>query len=680
MCIVKTNVIKECCICFSENEIFNQSVVDSEPLSVNNIKKEYFDNNVIPEDLLLKSSCNEHYVCVKCLRRVVTNYESHPINEHNSDLFCPYPFSECVNEIGFRYIIEHKSIKEILNDNEYTEFINYTNKYRFPGFEVVRCVGKKIDYITHSFKECNAEILVPIDEIKETAKGELIITCDQNQDCLKSFCYHCKDIAYLTKKCESCLYVNENQNPECYNRYFNLSTENTNDNIRVTDDEDTFDSSQLEFPADYLIKNKDITCDMALDTLMDIISNPYSYMMCCICKTPMFKTEKCNALSHHKIERCYACGRIGEKYIGLGDHWSSTGVGGCPRFMYDTYIVYRLKKFMCRENECFNHDMGECNDPTHEEGVKQYNDERIKSIVLHSLNSLLPELRYLVYDALFSKTENTDSFMYIPYKQTLKLLEKYPKRSTDYTEEIIYEQLGLKQPIDCVGNDKTLIIDDIQAEPKTEISYFSAYSYNTFGLSAWRQNFERQRALILPQLDEQDTQDHENETDLTEMRILNQTLTRDLSQLAQSASELHNTNTTEIDRQLDELNDYVSEIDELTVQLAELGSLGMRSNNTNVFQEETPQIQIRNPISAFPFPYAEIIQGYINEFDDGSDDSSEIQPLLYDTHDTQEHDSSSITTTNTAPSQNSENTSQNTENNNITVTLDDDLIEIIILD
>lgn len=670
MIVRNTNIFKECCICFSEMEIFfinkNGSENDFEILSVNTIKKTLFDNDVIPNDILLESSCKKHYFCIECIRKIITNYESHPINSDNSVMYCPYPFEECVNDIGFRYIIEDRCIEELLTPDEYRDYINYTNQYLFPGFELVKCVGKKFDYMSQSFKECTAEILVSIDDIKKTPKGELIVNCDQNEECLKSFCYHCKEVTYLTRKCETCTFVNENQNPEAYNRYFNKSKLNEDSTLKATDDEDQFDTNKIEFPTDFLLKNKDVTVELAIEQLLEIIENPFSYMLCCICKTPMYKTEKCNALSHHKIERCYACGRIGDKYIGLGEHWSSTGVGGCPRFMYDSYIIYRLKQFICRENECYSHDMGECQVDDHQDGIKQYHDERIKSIILHSIQSLLPEIRYVVYDKLLEHLTEMDNntMKFLPYKQTLKLLEKYPMRTCDYTEEIMYEQMGIDLPQVSVGDDKSKVIDDLQPS-KQILPPYSSYTnynnstinttYNPLGISAWRQNFERQRLLITPELN----------------NLLNLEMDGTRVQLNYPTNDDQELDITEIQRPT---------IDELTVQLAELGINSINGNNstTNSTTNTTTE-----PVSSQPvmnFPYHEIIQTYIDEFGDGSDhdndedSDSEVFPLLQSYTTNLDHSENTIDN----DKQNENDEVADEENNGIQVL--DDLLEIITLD
>lgn len=637
MIIRDTKILKECCICFVDDEVLfvnkDDSNIDFEILSVLNIKKELFDNSIVPDNILLESSCKKHYICVQCIKRIVTDYESHPINSENSVIFCPNPFEECVNEIGFRYIIEDRCLEQLLNTEEYREYINYKNQYLFPGFELVKCVGKKFNYTTQSFKECCAEILVPIDDIKKTPKGQMIVNCDQNEECLKSFCYHCKEVVYLTQKCETCTLFNENQNPEAYNRYFNKNKINEDENLKATDDEDTFDSGRIEFPDNFLLKNKEITAEMAIEQLYEIIESHFSYMICCICKTPMYKTEKCNALSHHKIERCYACGRIGDKYIGLGDHWSSTGIGGCPRFMYDSFITYRLKLFLCRENECYNHDLGECHLDEHQDGIKQYNEVRIKSIVLYAIQSLLPDIRYVVYDSLVSKFQNTEFQDYLPYKQTLFLLEKYPSRTCDYSEEIIYEQLGIPHPTISIGNDKTVVLD---LQPSQTYSIYSSNSstiYSPLGISAWRQNFERQRLLLLPEIE----------------NLLNTENINNNNQFQQHQDEQQEVDITD-----------VSTLDELTIQLAELG--------VRVENEEN----IENDNSFHP--YNQLIETYLQEDENDQDENEEreeVYPLLRSYYEKE------------LENQNNETVSSNSSGSggsSSSGTITDDLLEIITLE
>jgi hypothetical protein len=485
--VIGTGVLKECCICFSESEILfiKNDDIDFEVLSITNIKKSMFKNNIVPGDLLIGSSCSVHFMCVNCLQTMLTSYENHPINNTNCVIRCPYPFDECKNSQGFNYIIEEKHIAEILSEADYFEFARFSHQFRFPGYEVINCVGTKFDYIEHMTVNCTAELLVSIEDIKHTPKGELLVQCDQNIECMKTFCYYCRDVVLFSKRCDACIFSEENQNPNAYNRYFNKPNI-VLENVTPLDVEDEFNINVLTFPEDVLLRNSEITVELAVTQLRDAIRNIDYYMICCICKTPMFKTEKCNGLSHHKIERCYVCGRIGEKHVGLANHWNTSGIGGCYRFMHDLYVSNRLRTYKCKEDECYGHEIGECTVVEHKDGLLQYHNDRVRSILLHAVQSLLPSIRFEVLDELYNEFFETKYEELLPYKQTFLLLQRRPLRGFDYSEEIIYEQLGLESPEALIGTNKRVTID-IQIN-NNHISKGKIKTSPFETVSAWRRN------------------------------------------------------------------------------------------------------------------------------------------------------------------------------------------------
>ncbi len=82
--IVKFNLVldpeKYCCICFKDLYFLNDENLGD--LSLVDIQNNFFINDTIPNNLLIKSCCNIHYICIECLRKCVNNYEYHPINEN----------------------------------------------------------------------------------------------------------------------------------------------------------------------------------------------------------------------------------------------------------------------------------------------------------------------------------------------------------------------------------------------------------------------------------------------------------------------------------------------------------------------------------------------------------------------------------------------------------------------
>lgn len=429
----KVNSFNNCCICFESKPTLRTNL-NKNDLSLNDID---INKVELSNDILLLSCCNEHYICVECLRRYVNNYENHPINENNSHVYCPYPFKECVNNMGFKNIFNHSDIKKIFKSkNELDNYELHSNQYIFPGYTVIKCP------LEISNTKCGSEILISNEDLKTKEKGELVLICDQNVSCLRKFCFTCKkNISYYAPNCQECLVAYENESPNMYNYFFNKKK-----TLSDTKD-DIIEKTYLE--SDYLYINGEITKEIALTQLLELIENVDSYMICPICKISLYKTEKCNGLSHHHIERCYACGRIGYKIKGLDVHWSYDGINGCYRFDTDIYVNKYIKNYKCIDSFCSNHEIGDCTYPDHKQGIIDMFNSRKKAYIYHSLMSLLANIRYDVYDELYDtlKTQNKNELIdLLPYKQTLKILEIKKERLKDYSEDIVYDFLQLENP------------------------------------------------------------------------------------------------------------------------------------------------------------------------------------------------------------------------------------------
>jgi hypothetical protein len=193
--------------------------------------------------------------------------------------------------------------------------------------------------------------------------------------------------------------------------------------------------------------NKEITIEIAVEQIMNIIENIDTFFICVICKVSLYKTERCNGLSHHNVERCYACGRIGYKTKGLGEHWNPSGYSGCFRFNSDSYIKTTIPHYLCNDSICSNHDKGDCTIPEHKLGIDDLEHLRKRSYVYHSIKSLLPEIRFSVYDELYKRLNDQPELLrYMPYKQTLVLLTKHKSRYKDFSESIVYKNLNCYEP------------------------------------------------------------------------------------------------------------------------------------------------------------------------------------------------------------------------------------------
>ncbi len=502
---------KTCCVCCIDKPIVgitngewgrDAQLVDIYPCQ--------FEDDILPDGIMFLSSCGKHYVCIDCLRTIINNYENHPINANNSHLTCPSPFEECVTSIGFQNVFDHNQIQKICRTTqEWDNYISYAQQYAFPGFTLIYCpFNLSLRASDYTFPICNTPILIESEEIRVRPIGELIVECSQNEACLKRFCYYCrKTISYHEDKCNECKLRHENENPNVLNYYFNKSSEpiakvteeltSDTDSIR----ERSFTSGtevQLQYEeTDYLYFNKEITVPFAVEYISNTIRSHHTHMICSVCKISLYKTEKCNGLSHHGIERCYACGRIGLKVRGLGSHWNADGVSGCFRFDSESFVRNFIPNYHCQDSICSNHDKGDCQDPLHQPGIQRFEHVRKKAYVYHALKSLLPSVRYQVYDTLFNTNIDNNNFLeFLPYKQTLVLLDEFKERLRDYYEDIVYKQLNCHHPNDVPAfvNKNTIIeamdyvisYTTIQPPSPTQNSTDRYNFENATDISAWR--------------------------------------------------------------------------------------------------------------------------------------------------------------------------------------------------
>lgn len=455
--VFETEKDTQCCICFADNNLITNEM--NNPVSLSELEKHFFINDIIPNDLLIKSCCNVHYVCTTCIRKIINNYENHPINELNSHFACPYPFEECVTDIGFKNVFDHNQIKKIcISDQEWNNYISHANTFAFPGFTITKC--PMYYYYASERYLCDTPILIENEMLKSLPIGDVLVECTQNEFCLKKFCYHCKQyMGYHNSVCYDCKTTFENENPNVYNYYINKHINNFEIN-NLTDSNQTVNSEESENSIDYdqssyLYLNNEISKEIVIDQILNIIKDVNSYMICCICKNSLYKTERCNGLSHHNIERCYVCGRIGFPVKGLCDHWNIYGIIGCFRFDHDFYVKSYIPEYICNDSVCSNHDKGDCIIPEHQVGIEKLDFVKKCSYIYHILKSLLPEIRYSVYDDLYELCNtNKELFQYLPYKQTLILINFYKNRQKDFSEEIVYNELNCKSASKIYNQEK----------------------------------------------------------------------------------------------------------------------------------------------------------------------------------------------------------------------------------
>lgn len=407
----------ECCICFRNSEtvlwdVSTKSLASLNDFSPSNPNDTLVANNasvsqdgasvsqddvlvlqddasVLQDDVLFAGPCKSHVYCVGCLKNIALSFDNHPIGPENSHIPCNPPFDDqCFTLTGMMNFFMHNDIKKILNEEQFAQYSNHVDRYQFPGFEVVKC--PRPVYRNGELVICSAGILVSLDDITSNPQGHVVIFCDQNDQCARKSCYHCQNlVGRYSRKCEFCLTMDESNNPKAYNRYFYVVDKTKKDGKEVC------------------YKNEDLTLDIVIPQLLEIVQADQAYVKCLECLVPIYKTEQCNTLTHCQIERCNCCGRSGTRsQKSLGDHWDTTGLKGCPRFDYSKYWNEIARcDFKCQENVCYNNDIGDCNRPDHQDGINNMHQERKKAQVYHAIRSLLPDLKQKVLSEMWLMPE-----------------------------------------------------------------------------------------------------------------------------------------------------------------------------------------------------------------------------------------------------------------------------------
>lgn len=362
-----------CCVCLENSDtknLINYKIQDIP--------------DAIPDNALFKGPCDKHYICKECLRKIVLNFENNPINDNSAFVYCSYYNTGCYNTDTFLpYYYSHNDIKKILSEEEFTLYINYASRYEYPGYEQIICPNLS----------CKNKIYIHEEEINDCNYYNTILTCYSG--CETSFCYYCREELSLTEKhCEDCYTYGHRENPNCLNYYIVKPTE----------------SGNIISESDYLYKQKEITKEIALNYIVEIMTSNYDHIVsieCPICSNKFYKSEQCSSLKHCGVERCYSCGIMQKRYKknGLGDHWSSIGKDGCPRFDSCTYwnsIAYC--DFNCTEGICYNHDtIGDCKIPEHYSGIMNLSNERKQCMVYHFIKSLIKPLRIDLINTMKTK-------------------------------------------------------------------------------------------------------------------------------------------------------------------------------------------------------------------------------------------------------------------------------------
>ena len=228
----------------------------------------------IDDNTLFKGPCDKHYICKECLKKIVLNFENNPINDNSSFVYCSYYNLNCYDELTFLpYYYSHNDIKKILTEEEYTLYINYASRYEFPGYEEIICPNFL----------CKNKLYVHEEELNQCDYYNAILYCYSG--CNTNFCYYCREeLLSFENYCKDCYKFGHRENPNCLNYYI---IKNNRQNI-ISE-------------RDYLYKQKEITVEIALDYILNIINSNYENILsidCPICLNKFYKSEQCASLKH----------------------------------------------------------------------------------------------------------------------------------------------------------------------------------------------------------------------------------------------------------------------------------------------------------------------------------------------------------------------------------------------
>jgi hypothetical protein len=365
-------------------------------------------NNIADNSMFL-SPCGKHFICKECLKTVALDFENHPINNNYSLIRCLNSGDGCLTPEDIPYFFEHSDIRKVLTEEQYMMYITYAERYEYLGYDVIKC--NKLNIFTG--ERCDGKIAVVHDDIANTEEGYLLVECPETVTCGNRICYNCRNyVSYMYDACKNCSNLHEYDNPFALNKFLIKETDEEitllKQNGALDQQEFALVSRKVNEESDYLYRNCDITVDIALSYIYKILYDDQDKisLQCPICLNYFYKSEKCSALKHCGIERCYSCGKIQNKsnIFGIGDHWSEMGVNGCPRFDTAPYWDHYARcEYMCSDevynsNYCHSHIKGECSKAEHKFGKTRLNHERKQALVYHFLKSLLPDLREEVFN------------------------------------------------------------------------------------------------------------------------------------------------------------------------------------------------------------------------------------------------------------------------------------------
>lgn len=410
----------ECEICADDSKrvLFN---INHKPAKISEVNIRRFPNNIVPDNTIFLGPCGNHAICKECLVRTIMDTENPPINRMFPLVPClSLPLGNCETGIGMKIFFDTNHIKKILSQQQFDYYSSLEQRFRFPGYEVIKCpIRQNIFYAQGQI--CGAENIIPVEEIQTKPRGEIIIFCAQNKRCGARYCYSCFRPVGRADKCNFCAEYSENIEPMAFNFYFYKENRNQGDSV--------------------FYRNSELTLEIVMKQIREIAIAPRTFVKCFICLIPILKTEQCNGLSHCSTEICYSCGRSAKNGSTLSEHWSAPGINGCPRWDYDDYWNTRANcNFKCSQGKCYGDTSGGiCSVPEHQKGIEDMHLERKLTMIYKKIISIPCELRDQVVQECF-KDEQIKEFL--PSEDVLEFVKKNNILIVHkaYSERIIFSE------------------------------------------------------------------------------------------------------------------------------------------------------------------------------------------------------------------------------------------------
>ena len=316
-----------------------------------------------------------HSVCLGCLRRILHDHSllsTMLSGNKNGQLQCLASGGDCCSAYDLS-----QGPKILMTKKQFDDVSNIVSRYQ----------DKKRDH--HVFdcitKDCPNKISVKYEQLDYAEPGNLTVNCSE---CSQSFCYHCHNKIDLGSMCcQDCIFESkESKLPFALNRYIVPSTPHVSDDktIEQQQQQQFIENCKLQWidvkkHLDRLAQAKKDIMISAKEEEEQILSSRF-YNHCSVCDAAMEKSTECNELSHCGQHMCCMCGRRALPGRPLeSSHWKT-----CQRFnKCNMSIGYKCGDYGC------NTDEKRCDDPDHQEGIKNLELYRIHTHI-HSLLRSLP--------------------------------------------------------------------------------------------------------------------------------------------------------------------------------------------------------------------------------------------------------------------------------------------------